>query len=92
MDYKNEYIISEYLLKHGDILREDILKTFRDYNTPQGKVAYTYFEDIILEEFIDKLQTKLVQSLNLTYVEADDIINRQFLKQLMGKEYLEINK
>ena len=82
-----EYEITEHLLKHGDVYREDILETF-----VKPSFIGRLFEDEMIEEFVDMLQQEIAIDLRLTYPEVNGIINRKYLEDLLGRQYLDFNK
>jgi hypothetical protein len=87
-----EYLVTEYLLKHGEALKKDICEyLITPPNDVVKKFNFYFFNDEIVEEFIDELQREVADALHLTYPEVDGIINVPFLERVLGRHYLELD-
>ena len=78
----NDYLVAEYLLKHGDVIKNDILEEVT------CALTHTIHKKVLVDLIIGTIVHRLSNSLNLTYQEVAEIVNEEYLSKLLGRGFL----
>ena len=79
-----KYEISEYLLNHRDGIKETLAKLATQ--AKDNPILLSHFHEAVVKEVI----MMLTDALNLNYEEVAEVVEYDFLVELLGKEFFSL--